>query len=229
MASVRIDFEQPTDEGLVALRIFEAPAANGPFTQIQRVTVIGAYPEYISYFTTAAAVNPNAWFTIQWEDAGGALSAMSNPFQGGTTSLIGDLVERVRQRDPSIKEVIARQEVEALLEAYFNKDPYTVTLDGNPRKYRILNGVTLMALARSYISTFSTGGEYDKWTAGLVSVQSGKNASISFRDVARLFQEGIGLMGYNRATVARMVGLPIAGGVSERISEDTTRLLLSVV
>lgn len=229
MASVRIDFEQPTDEGLVALRIFEAPAANGPFTQIQRVTAIGAYPEYISYFTTALAVNPNAWFTIQWEDAGGALSLMSNPFQGGTTSLIGDLVERVRQRDPSIREVIARQEIEALLEAYFNKNPYTVTLDGNPRKYRILNGVTLMALARSYISTFSTGGEYEKWTAGLVSVQNGKNASISFKDVARLFQEGIGLMGYNSAIVARMVGLPIAGGVSERISEDTTRLLLSVV
>ena len=126
MASVFLNFTPPDREDLTKLRIFEATDAAGPWNEIEVVTAIGEYPNYISSYTTNLATSNTNWFSIQWEDAKGAQTDQSNAIQGGTETLVGEIVDRVLVRDNTLDEQVVLAETEALIERYFGCDPYTV-------------------------------------------------------------------------------------------------------
>jgi hypothetical protein len=226
---------QPSTPGLVALRIFESAVKEGPYIQIERVTEIGIYPNYISYYTTDTATSATDWFTIQWEDDKGALSEMSAPWQGGTDSVVAELVSRVMLRDPTIREEIAVQEAEATVSRYYNTDdPYSITEMPNPSE---LQGLTLLTLAACYITDLfvgTAGGAttVSDYTAGLVSQRSGTGVAggtaLKLKDIEALVDWANRVLGRSYSVVLQMAAPEIPGAYSlvEDARVDETRLLL---
>jgi hypothetical protein len=235
VASVRIDFVRPTEPDLVALRIFEASAIDGVYDEIERVTPIGTYPNYISYYTTDQATSVNGWFRIQWENSKGALSELSQPAQGGVQNLVAIVVGRMLLRDPSIEEAIAVQEAEAVIQWYFSADPYTVDPVGV--SYNVLSGLTLMAMARCYLFTMaasetSTSTDVSDYTAGLVSQRSGTRTSAAagqtpFGSIDDLIAIANYWLGTSVSIVMLMEEVAVAGGLArELVAIDQTRLIV---
>lgn len=158
----------PGDPGWVALHVYEAASAAGPWTEIERTTEIGAYPNYIDTFTTSEAVSRTDWFAIAWEDSTGALDSMSAGIQGGTTTVVGEIIDKVTQRDNSLSDDIVRQEAEAVVESYAGGDPYVV--DPTTVSYRKMLGLVYLTLARCYVFAEVVGGE-EGATIGVVKLQ----------------------------------------------------------
>ena len=169
--SVALEFLPPTDEGIVKLTIFEAPAALGPFLSIEEVTEVGSYPTYINNYTTDLATSKTNWFAIQWEDSKGAVSPMSSAVQGGMSTLAGEIVDRVMLRDPNLNQNVVMQEALAVIELYFKQDPMTIPL--SEASYAELSGLTLLTMARCYIVSTATQTSTEDYTSGLVSQKSG--------------------------------------------------------
>ena len=237
MATVRIDFVQPSDPDLIALRIHESSEKEGVYAEIERVTPIGTYPNYISYYTTDQATSAVGWFRIQWEDSKGALSELSAPWQGGTDSVVGAVVRRVLLRDPSIDEAIATQEAEAVICCYYGvDDPYSITEMPNPA---VLHGLTLLTMASCYVTDLLVGGSsgatsVSDYTAGLVSQKSGTGTA-SGGTVMSL--DGIqGIIDFANKCLGRQFSLvlqmaPFEDSVTYTLADaryDHTRLLLDV-
>jgi hypothetical protein len=182
MASVPLDFIPPDDPNITKLYIYEGASATAAFTLIDTVTAVGAYPNYISQYTTTLAVSPTDWFRIQWENASGARSAMSQPMQGGADLAIGKIIRRVLQRDSSLDENVVSQEAEGAIQMVFgdNTDPYDPMLT---MSYREINGLVYLVLARSLIvrsiQQSASIGNVDSATLGLVSFKSGSTTSSS--------------------------------------------------
>jgi len=171
---VRLDFTPPAQPDVVALRIYESAAEDGPWEQIERVADVGVYPTYISYYTTQLATSAVDWFSIAWEFAGGVVGPRSPAAKGGLgESLIAKVVERVMQRDRNLDEAVVTQEAEGVIESYFSgADPYDATLTTTFRK---LNGLVKLVLARSLIDKqlrSVTGQTADSFTIGLVTARS---------------------------------------------------------
>jgi hypothetical protein len=171
--SVRLDFMPPTLPDIAALHIEEAPEAQGIFQEIDRVTDIGSFPSYISYYTTFNATNLNYWFRIRWETTQGVFTPYSQVLQGGTRTLVQEIVDRVMLRNPSLNEIIVTQEAQAVISGFYGvPDPNLIQM--SEATYIEIRGITNMTLARSLISTYlASGGTVSKYTAGLVSLQSG--------------------------------------------------------
>lgn len=188
MADVPLKFQAPADPDIAKLRIEEAPAALGPWTEIETVVAVGIYPDYITEYTTELATNPIGWFRIRWEDTKGALGTYSEPMQGGTTTLVATVKDRVMQRDPTLVDVIVYQEAEAVISQYFSAaDPYAV--DPDTVSYTVLSGLTNLVLARSLIMRSilnqTSSGTNEGWTVGLVSVKSGVSSSATVANVEK--------------------------------------------
>lgn len=168
MPSVHLTFQPPVEANITHLHIEEAPAKTGPFAEIEDLTPVGLYPEYITEYTTEAAVNTLDWFRIRWEDDRGAFSNYSQPFPGGSTTLIGQLVRRVRERDASLNVQVIIQESEAAIQMFFGDtvDPYDTTLIAS---YRVLNGLTYLVMARAIIARTLLTQDTASATIGLVS------------------------------------------------------------
>jgi hypothetical protein len=182
--SVRIDLSPPPQDDVVALRIYEAPAEAGPYTQIERTSAVGVYPTYISHYTTVLALSTTDWFKIAWEYTNNVIGPQSQAVQGGQGPLlIGKVIERVIQRDGSLNEGIVSQEAEGVIESYFGQDPYDPELTTN---YKKLNGLVLMTLYRSQLvrmlsttTSMAASGPMESFTIGLVSAKSGTGSSTS--------------------------------------------------
>src|SRR4051794_19821453 len=101
MASITLKFIPPEAPDIVALRIYESPVVDGPWTQIERTTSVGTYPAYITSYTTALAVSVSDFFAIAWEDVAGAVGSMSEGMQGGTSSLLSEVVDQALERAPN--------------------------------------------------------------------------------------------------------------------------------
>jgi hypothetical protein len=178
--SVRIDLSPPPQDDVVALRIYEAAAEAGPYTQIERTSAVGTYPNYISHYTTVLANSATDWFKIAWEYTNNVIGPQSQAVQGGQGPLlIGKVIERTMQRDMSLNEGIVSQEAEGVIESFYGKDPYDPTLTAS---YKELNGLVLMTLYRSQLVTmFQTasmsGGATESFTIGLVSAKSGTSTA----------------------------------------------------
>lgn len=205
MASVFLQFAPPEREGFVKLHIYEAPDAVSALVEIEEVTAIGTYPDYIDSYSTDLAASATDWFAIRWEDNKGTLTAMSSRMQGGTTTLVGEVVNRVRQRDLGISENIARQEAEAAVEQYFGVDPYSVEISDIPagQQYRTINGLTYLTMARSYLVKASTTKNVQSATLGLVSFRS-ESGSTQEVDIQALINLANIELGLNTSIVLQM-------------------------
>jgi hypothetical protein len=229
MASVNIDLIPPSQAGLTKLLIYEAAEQGGPDTLIETVTEVGAYPNYITRYTTSVATSGVSWFSVDWEDAKGARIGRSARLQGGTFTLIGKIINRVIQRDLLVSEAVVAQEAEAVIQDYFATDnAYDTALTASGR---ILSGLTYLVLARTYIGQIITsaqsGGSY---TAGLVSQKEASTAETRSRiDLLRdLVSEANRLLGLNTTVVMLIedidpLGLDIVSGVNW----DHTRLVMT--
>ena len=211
--SVKLRFTAPDTEDLKYLKIYEEASPTGVWdTVIETVdldALDAAYPEYISEYETNMALSATDWFAIQWIGRKGAVGGLSNPMQGGTSSLVGEIVELVGQRDSNLDAQVVRQETEFAIETYFGQDPYTATTDS----YRIRVGLARLVQARTMLSDLAKGGGSNSgWTAGLVSMKSGTTGN---EKLVRwlLEQAAIGL-GMNYARIAQMATMVIAGGMS---------------
>lgn len=168
MASVPLSFVPPTEEGIVALRIFESDNPDTGFTQIDRV-LAGTYPDYITRYTTPHATRVDDWFAIAWENAEGVISPLSGSIKGGTTTLVGELVDRVMLRIPNEDENIVLQEAEATVSfVYKVDDPYTVDYNTVNRLW-LTELTNLTLVASQYVSVITKSSAGEEYTAGMVS------------------------------------------------------------
>lgn len=229
MASVRIDFIRPSDPGLVKLHIYEAATKDGPFAEIETVTAIGTYPDYISYYTTTMATAIDYWFEIEWEDASGARTPRSIPVQGGTSSLVAQIVNRMLLRDPVLDETVAAQEAEAAISTYYNTlDPYSI--DPTNVSPKILSGLTNLALVRSYMTVVITStGSASKWTAGLVAMDtSSMNKTLTPDGIKGLLALANVDLGLSFSFIALIDEIEVAGGFKQLVSADLSRGIIEI-
>lgn len=222
MASVYLDFVPPDRPGIVSLKIWEAPASTGPYTVIETVTPVGSYPNYLTRYSTDDAGSANDWFKISWVDDKGVESPMSEAIQGGTTTLLGEIVSRVMLRDPSINENVAYQEALAAIEEYFKADPTTVQLA--EASFSVRSGLTLLTMARSYIFSSVTESTSDDYVAGLVQQKGGTSKTKS--DLNDLIAWANKFLGTNVSLVLLMEEIEIAGGTAGEVTMDQTRLIV---
>ena len=197
MASVRLDFTPLT--GYTKLNIYEAPdEPSAPGVKIDTLTVDPDNPP--TRYTTTLATGLTKWFSIQWEDAQGGLSEMSDPVQGGTTTLVQRLVDRVLLRDASLDERIVAQEAEWVISKVMGtNDPYDPALVDIATLDQI-SGMTYWIMARSYVSTIvtSTSSE-DTYTVGLVTQKASSGTATkkvdTIKDLLDLAMRELGMGG----------------------------------
>jgi hypothetical protein len=228
MASVILDFIPM--RGFTELHIYEAAtrqAAPGP--EIEVVTVDPDNPP--TRYTTDQATSLIAWFSIQWEDAKGGKSPMSDPIQGGTFSIVSKVVNRVLLRDSSLDETIVTETAEWVVTKVMQvADPYAV--DVADATMDQMEAMTLLTLARSHIQsviTLASSGE--SYTAGLVSQKSSSGSTQqNLRDLIKyLMAEANLLLGWNFSIVMLLEDIdPTGTGNISTIEYDHSRLLLDV-
>lgn len=227
MAAVRIDLSPPPQDDVVALRIYESTAgSSGPYVQIERTTTVGVYPSYISHFTTTLATSATSWFKIAWEYQGGVVGPQSQGVQAGQgPTLIGRVIERAMQRDPTLNEGIVAQEAEGVIESFFGKDPYDPTLTYT---YTQLNGLVLMTLYRAQLVRFlqsATASDVDSFTIGIVSAKSGTSTATitkSEQALARLLSLAQQELGVGTSLILQLAEPSYSVGLT---SYDHSRLI----
>src|SRR5262245_46554390 len=134
MASVRLDFTPPMLPDVTELHIEEAPTQDGTFAEIEVVTAVGTYPNYISNYTTTFATDNNYWFRIRWETSQGVSTPYSLALQGGTKTLVQEIVDRTLLRNPTLNEIIVTQEAQAVIsESFPGQDPNTIPVEDDVR------------------------------------------------------------------------------------------------
>ena len=170
MPKVKLNFVPPIDNDVFALRIYESSGPDGVFTEIERTESIGTYPSYITDYTTDQALLATDWFAIAWENVDNIVGEMSQAIQGGTTTVVGEIVSRCLLRDPSLNENVLTQEAEGAVYAYYGVDPYDPEIQPTPNEY---SGLTLITMARTMMFTLASSsaasGATSSWVAGLVS------------------------------------------------------------
>lgn len=222
MVSVPLRFLPPDIDNLVSLKIWESAVKEGPFILKATVAPIGSYPEYIDNYTLTTAVSVDDWFAISWVDSGGAESSLSAPVKGGTTTLVGEVVFRVLERDRSLDPQVVRQDAEAVVQHYFSADPYDTTLSPT---YRQLNGLVLLVLARQkLVSMIEAIGSSDSFTIGLVSGKNTASASVTQQESAikRLLDLAMSELGVSQSVIMQLAEPELSIGLT---SYDHSRLV----
>lgn len=218
MASVRLDFVPPMDDNIVEMKIYESTVPEGPFTEIESVAM--SLP-YISEYTTDQAAASNNWFNIEFIDDKGAVSSRSQAIQGGTSTLVGEIKDRVMQRNPSMSETTVVQVAEAVIEKYFNADPYSI--DPNTVSYAVKEGLTLLTLAYG-TQVSSSSGTTESYTAGLVSQKS--EASSAESESGAILALAWKWLGISQSRIAQMAEIPMIVATNP-VEKDQSRLLLT--
>ena len=226
MATVRLDFIPPMAPDFIELHIYESPTKDGIFSEIEVVTAIGEYPNYISTYTTTAATSIENWFAIDWYDNKGGHLGQSDPIQGNKQLLLGEIVGRALTRDPSINENVVYDEAQAVLEGFL---PAGTDIEDAPiemANYRERSGLTLLTMARCYIFEISEGEM--EYTVGLVS-QKVKN-SRSMDLIEELLRRAEAELGISYSVILQMTD---AEGICNRAglesgTVDMTRLLIEL-
>lgn len=227
MAAVHLEFLPPSDEGMVTLHVEEAPTPTGTFTDIQDFPA-GTYPDYIREVDVTGATSATDWFRIRWQDGNGNYTPYSAPIQGGTTTIVAQVMDRVILRDPAVNPLIAGQEAEATVAEYFGvTDPYSV--DPTKATPKILSGLTLLALARAYtlrlIQTTITG---QKWAAGLVSMDAGTISTGGWTAIDKMIELANKELGRNYSRILLLEEVSVAGGLRQLKSLDVSRAMIEL-
>ena len=189
---------------------------------------MGSYPNYITRYTTSSAVSLSDWFRIQWEDSKGALTELSEPVQGGTESLLSQIVEMVLLRDGSLNENVVAQEAAAAIEMVFKvTNPFSLPADYGTYTKRI--GLVYMIMARSYISTVVRQSQSDSYQAGLVSQKASNSTKVTTDTIRWLLDQANALLGTGYTLVMLLEDIDPTGiGAASSIEWDQSRLLLSI-
>lgn len=226
MAGVELQFLPPDENDIVTLHVEEAPTAAGTFTQIQTFPA-GTFPNYITRAEVTNATNATDWFRIRWEDSSGNFTPYSAPIQGGTTTIVAQLMDRVILRDPGINPLIAGQEAEAAVSWYFNADdPYSV--DPARATPKILSGLTTLTLARVYTSRIITQSTTGKWSAGLVSMDSSASATNAWKNIDHMIELANRELDRNVSAIMLIEEISVAGGFKQLKSYDVSRALIEL-
>jgi hypothetical protein len=226
VAKLTLNFLPPLEPNIVKLHVYESPTQAGSFAEIEFSTDVGVYPNYISRYTVQNANSATDWFAIAWEDSDGIVSDLSEPIQGGTTTLVQILIDRLMLRDASLNENIAAQEAEAAIAEYYNViDPLTVDPAISPR---ILSGLTFMALARAYIARMVTASQANKWSAGIVSMDVSTATKTSWDNIDRLIEMANKELGRNYSTILLLKEVEVASGMLQLKSVDVSRSIIEV-
>ena len=204
MASVELNFIAPDVPDLDKLLVFEATTADGPFIQVAELDGVGTYPDYIDHYSVENVNSVDDWFTIQWITVDGVKSEMSVPIKGDSETLVGIVAGRVRQRDRSLSYAVIVQEAEVAVERYFGQNPYSI--DPTDVSYRVLNGLTYLALART-LTVNQSQGTADRVTIGLTTVASSSGAQVSQKAIDELLDLARGELGLDSSLVLQMAEL----------------------
>lgn len=225
MASVYLRFIPPDRDDLVKLHIFEAPDLTSALQEIEIVENIGVYPDYINEYTTTNAVNTTDYFAIQWEDDKGAFTDMSSRIQGGTSTLIGILTERVMLRDPDLDENIVLQETEAVVSYILRvSDPYSV--DPTTLSSLWINSLADLALiATLYLTATQTTARGQDYTAGMISERTtaDSNALNNLERLEKRIMRRLGIGGSIIAAICDDFYVTYVTGV--KTAFDSSRIL----
>lgn len=224
MFSITLRFSTPTVDDIVKLHVYEAPSVDGVFTEIEVTADVGTYPNYIDRFTTVQAVSQTDWFAIAWEDAAGNISDLSIPVQAGTETLVGEIVDQVRFRQPSIQENVISLEALAAIEAVYPTEDPAVKLKDDVN-YRTLSGLVLLTQARALMISQSSASQ---WTAGIVSMKSDSGTTVSLDRIDRMLNQAASLLGLSYSVILQLAELPVAGGYRQLIGVDLSRSIYEI-
>lgn len=219
---VYLDFFPPQEEDIVTLHVEEAPTSTGPWVEIQTFPA-GPYPDYISNVTITQAFEKNDWFRIRWENSEGAFTPYSEPLQGGTTTLVATIVDRMMLRDVAIDENIAAQEAEAAISEYFRvTNPYDV--DPTNIAPNIIMGIMLLAMSRVYLveSAISEAGSY---TAGIIG-QTYKGHQ--GKDIDAIIKLANRYLNRNYSAIMLLKEIAVGGGYKQIVAADVTRSIIEI-
>lgn len=224
MPSVRLDFIPPNNPNLNRLRIFEGPEPDGPFDMIEEVSAIGAYPNYISTYTTTQAEDILDWFAIRWVQTNGTELPLSASIHGETTTVIGEIINRVQLRYPGADPTLIAQEAEVVLELVFgttDPDPDLITAT---QMSAIVQLTTARVMAWGMISSSASAS----YTAGLVQQKTDTSTAVQSRaDLKDLAQQALAQLGVAHSVIAQMDDPKVSNGVIASV--DITRLLLEIL
>ena len=226
MASVELQFLPPDSEDIVTLHVEEAPAMGGPFTQVQTFPA-GTYPNYIYTAVVDNAVSATDWFRIRWQDSAGGYTPYSDPVQGGTTTIVSQVMDRVILRDPSLDPLVVGQEAEAAVCWYFGvDDPYSV--DPSQATPQILSGLTMLTLARCYVINLISQGTTTKWQAGLVSMDQSSSTKQAWDAIEKMILFANRELGRNYSAVLMLEEIAVGGGYKQLKVYDVSRLMIEL-
>lgn len=226
MPSIALDFIPPAEPDIITLRVWEAPAQDGPFALIESVSAVGEYPNYITRWVTDQATSPTDWFKIDWVDSKGAVYEISQAVQGGTVTLVGKIVQRVLARDSSLDERIVDEEAQAVVCDYFNVDDPALAPDPNPKELR---GLTSMTMARVYISNLIAEGQSESYTAGLVSQRAETSTNKSLDLIKYLLGQANQDLGTSTTYIMLLEDVDPTGlNTRSTIDVDESRLIVEI-
>lgn len=228
--SVALEFIPPDEPDLFALHVYESPDMAGPFSEIDVTQAVGTYPNYITRYTTQAATAITDWFAIAWENTANVVGELSASMQGGTSTLVSEIVNRVMLRDSTLNPIIVGQEAEIAVAEYFStNDPLSISPDqASPQ---VMGGLTYYTMARSYISSAvssstTTGG---KWVAGLVSLDTSSSSKSSVWDnIENLLRAANRELGKSYSLKLLLAEIEVAGGYKQIVAADLSRMIIEV-
>lgn len=223
MASVFLRFVPPDRDDLIRLHILESTTQTGTLNEIEVVTAIGSSPSWISEYTTDQATSVDDWFAIQWEDAKGAYTEISERVQGQTSTLVGEVVDQVKLRLPTVDSNIILTEALAAVETLFPAEDAAAVLR-DTATYRQRSGLVMLAQALSMMAVTTTSAS--QWTAGLVGMRT--DVAITEKQVDRLISEAAKRMGISYSTILQLAETEVAGGFKTLAAIDMTRLIVEI-
>lgn len=226
--NVPLTFIPPTADDIATLHIWEGATSAGPFFEIDS-TPVGTFPDYIREFVTTHANSISDWFAIQWEDAAGVRGNLSASMMGGTTSLIGELIERVLLKNGDLNETIALQEAEAVISYIYGvDDPYTIDI-GTVNKLWLSELSNLVYVSCMYDEVIQIGAlSQTSYTAGIISESSGgSNNKTVLDNLERLEKRALKRLGIGGSRIAGILwhNRRIIEITEERVGIDSSRLL----
>lgn len=228
MAQVQLNFTPPIEEGIVALLVFESVDPDAGYSLVDTHTSVGTYPGYINSYTTQNAVNVNDWFAIAWQDAQGNITPISEPVRGNTTTLVGEIMDRVLLRSPDLDENIVYQETLAVISyVYGTDDPFSIDVATVSELWKV-ELANLALVSTLYVVQVEHGTSAQSYTAGIISESSNSGSSIKdvLDNLERLEKRSLKKLGIGGSLVATyntLASCLTLTGVKENI--DSSRVL----
>lgn len=229
MATITLKFLPPTDPNIKTLHVSEATAMSGPFSEIDSTDAVGSYPTYIDQFTTSLAASETNWFSISWENTAGDVSDLSAPIQGGTSSLISEIVDRVLLSDASMDENIVYQEAEVVIsQTMGTQSPQA--LQSSDATIKQISGMTYLTLARTLVRDVSGSSNVESYTAGIVALKTGTATTSNKDQIDALLKMAARDLGVTvNGIVMQLKEIPVGGNYKRLpMTVDLSRAIVEI-